>query len=644
MTMTRPWQLFKKQLGDISSSGVPSTWVTYLPGITVIGLVCLVRALGGLQALEWWAYDTFLRTRPPEPSDQRILIIAIDDDDIQRFDNRLPDQPIADLLAVLDTYQPQVVGVDLIRDLPAEPGYQAWVRALEQFPYVFGIDGLGEAIQPPPTLPAERVGFADFPFDRDGYIRRLWLVAEDPESGEIRQSLALRLVSAYLTADNISVVQDAAALQLGDIQPLPVVAHSGAYARTYVEGYQVLLNPRSGRDTFQQVSLEAVLAGQVAPEMIRDRIVLIGVIAPTVPDLLPSAAIASETPGLVYGVEMHAHAISQLLSTTLDSRPQIRVWPDGLEYLWIVLWGSLGIWLVRRFPKPVRYVVLTGGLSLGLLGGSYVALWLWGWWLPIVPPLLVFGINGLVLSGFYLYDQAMRGRIEERQQVIEHTFNIVHNGPLQDLADIRRIAASEPNLQSISSKLEGLDQAIRSLYVRLEQSAQAEQQQPTLLLGDLSLSLDQPLERNLYEVYAQTVRRELPGFQSLKVKLIKFDPLQTEGLSPRDHRDICRFLEESLCNVGKHATQPTHLKVVCQSIDQQNLIRVEDNGQLTESSMPRSLSPPQGKQRTCGWGTNQATKLARRLNGSFQRGPLSPRGTYCELRWPVCCYKTKFIE
>jgi hypothetical protein len=126
----------------------------------------------------------------------------------------------------------------------------------------------------------------------------------------------------------------------------------------------------------------------------------------------------------------------------------------------------------------------------------------------------------------------MRGRIEERQQVIEHTFNIVHNGPLQDLADIRRIAASEPNLQSISSKLEGLDQAIRSLYVRLEQSAQAEQQQPTLLLGDLSLSLDQPLERNLYEVYAQTVRRELPGFQSLKVKLIKFDPLQTEGSPP----------------------------------------------------------------------------------------------------------------
>jgi hypothetical protein len=152
----------------------------------------------------------------------------------------------------------------------------------------------------------------------------------------------------------------------------------------------------------------------------------------------------------------------------------------------------------------------------------------------------------------------MRGRIEERQQVIEHTFNIVHNGPLQDLADIRRIAASEPNLQSIAPKLEGLDQAIRSLYVRLEQSAQAEQQQPTLLLGDLSLSLDQSLERNLYEVYAPNRAAGASRLPELKGKTHQIRSVADRGPLPqRSSRYLSLFRRIPLqCRQTCHPTDP----------------------------------------------------------------------------------------
>ncbi|MGB3137475.1 MAG: CHASE2 domain-containing protein, partial [Nodosilinea sp.] len=527
--------------------------------------------------------------------------------------------------------------VDLIRDLPSEPGYQAWVAALGQFPYVFGIDGLLEDIQPPPALPPERVGFADFPFDQDGFIRRLLLAAEDPASGEPRLSLALRLTAAYLRAEGQPVeyfAQDGLAIRLADIRPPRVSANTGAYVQNHARDYQVLLNPRSGAVAFQRVSLAAVMAGEVGPELIRDRIVLVGVIAPTVPDILPSAAIVSDIPSAVYGVELHAHAISQLLGTALDDRVMIRVWPDGVEYLWIALWGGLGLWLVRRFPQPVGYVAMVVGLGLGLIAGGYTLLWLGGWWIPVVPPLLVFGINGLVLSGFYLYDQAMRGRIEERQQVIEYTFNTIHNGPIQDLAYIRRLAESDDSFAPLAPRLQGLEQALRSLYVRLEQAAQAKPEQPTLMVGDRSLNLDEPLEHNLYEVYAQTLRRDLPGFQSLKVKLIKFEPLQVSRLSARDYRHLCRFLEEALCNVGKHAKSSTRLKVICHCINQENLIRVEDNGELTELSVSPPLDPPSSGQHRGGWGTRQSLSLAKQLKGTFQRGALTPKGTYCELRWP----------
>ena len=42
---------------------------------------------------------------------------------------------------------------------------------------------------------------------------------------------------------------------------------------------------------------------------------------------------------------------------------------------------------------------------------------------------LVFTLNGLVLPGFYLYDQTLRSRIAERQRVIEERQRVIGGKP-----------------------------------------------------------------------------------------------------------------------------------------------------------------------------------------------------------------------
>ncbi|MEA5467158.1 sensor histidine kinase [Leptothoe sp. PORK10 BA2] len=611
---------------------------SYVLGMIVIGVVCLTRSLGLLQGFEWWAFDTFLRLRPAASIDERVVVIAIEEEDFQRYGNSIPDRALAELLQTLGQYQPRAIGMDLFRDSPVEPGYQQLVEAFEQVPNIFGINGIGSAaVNPPPELSVEQVGFATIPQDKDGFTRRLLLTWIDDEASKLEVSLSLRLAIAYLEAENIDTEVssgDSLNIRIGDAKLTRLQSNSGAYVNVENGGHRVLLNPQTGRPPFRRLSMQAVLAEEFDPDWIRDRVVLIGVIAPSVQDLFPTAAVTTDLPGFMYGVEMHAHGVSQLLDRALKNRPPIRVWPEVLEYGWILVWGGLGVWLVHHLASPRRYVLAIIVLGSALILGSFSLLWLWSWWIPVVPPLIVFGINGLVLSGFYLYDQTMRARIDERQQVIQEAYTTIHNGPLQELAVLSKLAGSGCSLEQVFPKIQQIEQDLRALDSRLEILHKVHTP-ATFVIGDTNLNLEDPLNEVLFGVYNQTLTRDFPGFQSLKLKMPSFDPLDTAGLSHKDRRDLCQFLEEALCNVGKHAKAPTRLSVVCKSTEQINLIRIEDNGH----SMPQSFTTPSKssfflQKSGSGWGTQQSLKLAKRLNGQFQRGALPTRGTYCELCWP----------
>lgn len=97
-----------------------------LPGLGVIAIVIAARLAGWLQGVEWLALDTGLRLRPAEPTDDRIVMVTFTERDFQQLGtvpSQISDRDIGQLLKQLQSYQPAVIGLDIFRDQPHEPGH-----------------------------------------------------------------------------------------------------------------------------------------------------------------------------------------------------------------------------------------------------------------------------------------------------------------------------------------------------------------------------------------------------------------------------------------------------------------------------------------------------------------------------------------
>jgi CHASE2 domain-containing sensor protein/two-component sensor histidine kinase len=618
----------------------------------VIVAVMIARLTGALQFLELVTFDRFLRLRPAEPMDERIVIVSITEGDIQRARTYpIPDREIADLLKRLQAYQPTAIGLDIVRDIPVEPGNAELTSVFRSSKNTIGVeialpDRSGFTVPPGPALRSEQVGFADAVLDADGYQRRSLLGAHNPQQ-EYRFSLAIRLAERYLAARGIELgngIRDPDAKRFGSIELTRVQSNSGGYVGADAGGNQILLNVRSGTMPFRVLSLSQIKSGQVNPDWIRGRIVLIGMMSFSAKDLASSGAIVGINPGRIYGVEIQAHATSQIVSAVLDGRSLLRVWADAWEYLWIVAWGLLGISLGRflRSPWKILFGILVASVSsIGICYG----LILFGWWVPIVPVLLVLVLNGagLMAALFYRHEQELRLRLEERQFAIEQTFNAIHSGPLQTLVGILRTAQEQPTPPPFLPELQRLSQELRAVYGSVQREAIADE--PHLRMGSaIELALQAPLHELLYKVYCNTLEQELPYLKTLKFKIVQFDPLNTSHLRLEHKRALCRFLEEALCNVGKHAIEATRLTVICTQEGDRQVIRVADNGRgkpsesetlsLAQMDRDREITEdPNPKLQPSGLGTQLAKNLAKQLGGAFRRYPNQPKGTVCELTW-----------
>lgn len=600
----------------------------------MIATIVLVRVAGGLQPLEWAALDSLLRLRPQESPDDRVVIVGIRESDIRRAGKYpVPDQTLAQLLNTLQTYQPAAIGLDTFRELPVEPGHGEFVRAV-QAKNVIAIekalpDQSGSTVNPTIGVPVERLGFADLLIDPDGKLRRSLLGTSNPQ-GDFRYSLAIRLAELYLKPRGFSLengVQDPEAMRFGSVEIPRFFSNSGGYVNADAGGVQTLINFRNHRHPFPFLSMEEVQRG-VDPNLLRGKIVVIGYTAPSVKDLISSNAIVADNAALIYGVESHAHMISQIVSGVLDGRPFLKVWGSGWEYVWIVVWGIAGIAVGRLLRSPHQSflgMLVAGGCLIGISYG----LLLLGWWVPLVPALLVLLINGAILAAFYRYDEALRSRLEDRQMIIDQTFDTIHNGPLQTLAQLLRTVKGEGlPPEQLLPKLEQLNRELRDVHDAVRREALTPVNS-IYLAQERELDLQRPIHKTLYDVYTSVLERELPGFKTIRLKVVKFDPLNERGMTNEQKRGLCRFLEEALCNVGKHAIAPTRLEVTCTQVGGKNLLRVTDNGK-GDGDAQGSLFNPTG-----GMGTQQAQNLAQQLRGTFQRYPREPQGMVCELSWAV---------
>lgn len=599
-----------------------------LPGIAVLAMIIIARLYGLLQPLELIALDNFLRLRPAEPMDDRITIIGITEDDITSAKTYpIPDKEIATLIRKVQNYQPRVIGLDIVRNVSVEPGHKELVNVFKQSKNLIAIEkALRPQYAPPPNVPHDQIGFSDVISDEDGNSRRI-LLGTPLNGQDYKFSLPLRLVEIYLSRERITLkngTRDPATMRFGSVEIPRISPNTGGYVGIDAGGVQTLLNWRSGKEPFRVLSLNDIKTNKFQPEWLRDRIVLIGITAPSVPDYINTGAVAGLKPhGHIFGVKFHAHACSQIISAVLDGRPLLRVWLDEWEYLWIVVWGLIPIIIGRLTQSVLKNLFAVGVTSLFLVGGSYL-LFTWGWWTPVAPSLLILSINGVGLSAFAFYqrDLALQSQIDERQRTIDQAFTLIHNGPLQTLATALRSVQDKNLLQEkLHGQLQNLDQEIRAIGEHLK--SEALNQEESLLLGSgLKLDLKLPIHELFYEVYTSTVKRDLPNFQNLKVKTRAFDPIEEEYLSTEQKRELCQFLEEALCNVGKHALGAKRIQATGKENKGLYTLSIKDNGCGICSDLENK-------------GTKQAINLARKLGGNFKREPVSLRGTLCELTWSL---------
>ena len=379
-------------------------------------LILLLRAVGLMQWVEWATLDQFFQLRPEESPEERITIVEIDELSLRELKTwPIPDGKVADLLHIIQNHNPRAIGLDIYRDFAVQPGHDNLIAAYNSMPNVVGIELFRSekkiGVNPPKNLNKNQIGLNNLLLDGDGRIRRnlLFLEADDKK----RDSFSLKLAKLYLKEEGITFRRSKNTkeyFQLGKAIFPRFQSYDGGYADTDARGYQFLSNfPKLGcrkssktsKEScgFQKISMRDVLANRLPKNLIKNRIVLIGSTAPSLQDfvLIPYSSQFMRSAEPVAGIELQAYFISEMLRAALEGRPLMQVWPDRVEALWIFLWSYVGafiIWQIRPIKKSIVFFILAGFI---LVGSTYIA-FLWGWWIPALPPILAFFASAITIT------------------------------------------------------------------------------------------------------------------------------------------------------------------------------------------------------------------------------------------------------
>ena len=317
-----------------------------VPSITavIIGL----NSTGIFQSLELGALDQFFRLRPPEPKEERIVVVTVDDIDIGKTQQwPISDQIMAKILKRIVEQKPIAIGLDVYKDIPVPPGHEELIEVFKSSPNIIGVEKVVEkAVNPSPTLKQlEQVGFADLVLDQDGKIRRA-LLSIERDNGDIQLSLATYLAFIYLGEKGVHLTpinsDDSkntipSQFQAGAATFSPLQNNDGGYINADFGGYQILLNYRGTESSFITVPLRDVLDNKISPDLMSNKLVFIGITAASLNDNFypPFTSNLDSSPLPTPGIIIHANIASQMISAALDDRILIKTVPQYFETLYI---------------------------------------------------------------------------------------------------------------------------------------------------------------------------------------------------------------------------------------------------------------------------------------------------------------------
>ncbi|MEH1841286.1 MAG: CHASE2 domain-containing serine/threonine-protein kinase [Nostoc sp.] len=410
-----------------TSKSKSSLQIILVISVGVTALIWGVRELKWLQPWELRVYDQMLRSRPPEAPERRILLVKITDEDLKPDKGIISDRRINQLLKKIESYRPRIVGLSLFQP---ENNYLA--ANLPNQDNIFStclFNTLGkDEIPPPPNFPIENVGFSNVVADNenDQILRRSLLFVHSPEK-KCTTSFAFGALIAINYLDKQGIEYNFTSkgdFQLGKTVFPRLQANSGSYEHLDADGYQILLNYRHPNSIADQVTLTQVLSGQVNPNLVKDRLVIIGTTAANFPQgsfYTPYSALPDQ-PARMPALFIHAQIASQLISTVLDGRPLIWYWPDLAELIWMWGWSLLGAFIAWRWQNPLLLLVVEGTTLLGLIG-ICIALFLQGGWIPLVPCGLALVISSICVITYTSYQnqrqtQVIILQVEKQQEAI----------------------------------------------------------------------------------------------------------------------------------------------------------------------------------------------------------------------------------
>lgn len=333
-------------------------------GLLLLPMTAYLSLSPGL-ALNRPLYDT-LRRFAPLPIDPRILLVTIDDLSLKKLGQwPWPRSLHADLIDRLNAAKPAGILFDVIFSEPGDPANdQRLAQSMCNAGNVLlpiireGTSSYGKPVeQMLPVLPLLRcamgVGHINLEADSDGVVRSLYL-REGPPGNTTPQLAWL----AYELS--------------GQTLPMPGASEppdNGDWQREN----EILIPFIANRTSFPSVPYVSVLRGEVAPELLNGRLILVGATAPGMGDryVTPLSTRVGTTPG----VEIQANVLNGLL----QGRSIVEI-PGWLAAL---LATSLVALLLGLFLYRPRYALwMTLGCMATALVGAWALLRVGHWWSP----------------------------------------------------------------------------------------------------------------------------------------------------------------------------------------------------------------------------------------------------------------------
>ncbi|GAB4530561.1 MAG: hypothetical protein Tsb0014_13300 [Pleurocapsa sp.] len=393
--------------------------------LLVSGVIIGLRAQGVFEKAELLAYDYLVRLTAKSGSDPRLLLVAVDDSTLKKLNSdKISDRVLTETLQKLRKYEPRVITLDILRDIPIGEGREELINYVNGVyeplegkikPIIFSCalpsEGKPEGIDPPPVIDADSaIGFVDLESDAKdmvgGEIVRRSPISSIPsevaessaDNGSSSEntpqsncyapfSLSFLTALSYLQQDNIAIdisKMNEGIITVKDVNFESLAKKAGGYNSLDTGVYQIVLDYYY-RQPAEVISLAKVLDGEITPEQIKDKVVYIG---------YTTKEDVHQTPyGIEPGVLIHGWATSQIISNVLEERSPVWYWSEPLEWLWIAVWG-LGGGAIAWGLKPSWQIYTAKGVGAILIFGSSWWLFTQQGWIPMLPTILNLAIAG----------------------------------------------------------------------------------------------------------------------------------------------------------------------------------------------------------------------------------------------------------